>query len=342
MAKDSDILDPPRNLTLNYRYYATTPEAVLTWNAPFSAALTDVTGFQVYRKVGAGQFSPLGSLVEFISLGDLYSYTDIDLSHIDLGIVVSYYVKSIRDDPWAESNASTTVSLTIIEPSSAPQSASAVGLQVEFSGYLQQDVTTTFANPSSVQGGTYGAYFTVQIIDINDPLDPLPVAENTVPYESESGGYSFTFENIPFATNSTGVLGSYRANIWLNTTTIIGVAAIVDFVSGPRPIISLVNGASDKWSLDDPLTTFTVTTSSLAPLVDVFIVYRRRSDNTIEIDRPTYPPPTAVDLHGNYTYTFNSIHNFRPSITHLALTISAANQFGNGIRHITGPIIEPP
>ena len=345
MAKDTDVPDPPRNLGIDYQYY-TNQQAILSWNAPFSALLTDVAGFKVYRKV-AGSFVQIGSVV-FTTIGATYSYTD-NVSTIALNTNVSYYVTSFRNNPSAESVPSQIVSIVIVQPSSAPQNASATGLQVTFTSPYLQDVTTAFSNPSLISGSTFFDYsvaqFTVEIIDVNNP-SPSVIATNTVPYVASSTGYSLNFNNIAFATNGTinSSPGLYKAKIWLNTfdssgNTIIGQASIVNFQSGPRPIISSVNGSANQWSITDALTSFTVKTSSLAPLVDLFIVYRKKDENTIEINRPTITTP-VIDSLGNYIYSFNSTSSppFSPlnSMTHLALNISAANAFGNGISTITG------
>ena len=345
MAIDTDVPDPPRNLVINYEYY-NNQQVTLNWNAPFSALLTDVAGFKVYRRVASGSFQLIGSVV-FTTIGATYSFIN-NVSSIALNTTVSYYVTSFRNNPSAESVPSQIVSIVTVLPSSAPQNASATGLQVTFSGPYLQDVTTAFGNPSSINGLTSFGYsgvaqFTVQIIDVNDPLTPSVIATNTVPYVASSTGYGLNFNNIPFSTNGTlnSSPGLYQAKIWLNTfdgsgDTIIGQASTVNFESGPRPIISSVNGLANQWTIIDALTSFTVTTSSLAPLVDLFIVYRKKIDNTIEINRPAITTP-VIDSLENYIYSFNS--GFLPSSSHLALNISAANAFGNGISTITGQIL---
>ena len=350
MAKDTDIPDPPLNLAVDYQYYDMPQEAILTWNAPPSADLTDLTGFQVYRRVGSGPFLALGDVITYRAVETEYEYTDKTVGFFSQGTVLSYYVKSINGN--SESVPSNVVSITIVEPSSPPRFPGAAGLQVTFTPTYYQDVQVVFANPLQVSGATtYGyntAFFTVNIIDLNPGTSSSPnpdydtvIASQVVPYNSSSTGYSILFNNIPFYSEIPNVTnGLYEMQVWLNTydgegVVIIGQSATVEFTSGPRPVIYDINGEVDDWTSATGLDAFKVRTSTGAPLVDLYVVTYNTSTNLIEnILLPNPTPRTGAD--GDYQYAFS---NTSIPAGVIVLAILGNNAYGIGQRGISGQLI---
>lgn len=343
MAKDTDIPDPPRNLAIDYQYYQVVPVSILTWLAPYSAVLTDVSGFQVYRKVGSAPYVAIGSPVPFTTLGATYTYSDDTIGAVPLGTTVSYYVKSIN--PNTQSIPSNIVTIVTLASSTPPLNLNALGLQVTYSSPFEQDVRVIFTNPNTVNGNTSFGYdvaeFVVDIVD-NNPTNvgtyQTVIATTNVVYSSSASGYTATFNNIDkFPASS--VAGLYIARARLDTfdqdgNTVIGQTASTEFLSGPRPIISLINGTTNEWTYSTPLQSFVATTGQGAPLVDCVITIQNTVTGIYDYHRPTIPTP-SVDSLGNWSYTFNSPG--LPTNT-IAISICAINMFGanNDAAVITG------
>jgi hypothetical protein len=352
LANDSDLPLPPRNLQGEYRYFQETPKVLLSWLPPFTADLTDVTIFTVYRKVGSAAAVKIGTVP--YTTQKVYSFIDLTIGDVPLGSNVIYYVTSTN--PNAESGPSNTYAIITVLGSSAPTNISATGVQNVDTN--TQDVSVIFSNPTTVRGelvsGYNNAYFIVDIINSGG----VTVATNTSTlYNSaEDQAYEVNFDDIPFVNDTDRTFGSYIARVQLITyqvdgSVLLGTQGGVPFSSGPAPIIFNINGEADEWNSETPLESFQVLSNRVLSAVNgvLLSVLSPLSGivNTIQVHpssvRIVTDPYEAFS--GNYIYTITSVDIEDalnkidpPNAPKRVLVIIAANASGPSARTITGDI----
>jgi hypothetical protein len=346
-AVDSAVPDPPRDLQVDYQYDVDPQKAILTWYAPYSANLTDVSVFIVYRSVRGGGYESLAT-IPYTNLVTPYTYTDSDIGpdvDIPLGSTISYYVTSVTVGA-VESAPSNVVSFVTVEVSSAPRGLAARGQANTESIPPTQDVYGTFLNPVEVNGlvvyNYTPAYFVIEIYSKNPGRMNELIDSTTLDYVEGTSPYVFNFVDIDFFTSGAGLVGAGLYEVKCNLITydnngdeLDGIVATSPFTSGPVPTIFDANGVeADAWSVALPLTEFKVRTAAELTIGNIVLI-RRLSDNTISDDYLDLPTPTT-DIAGNLVYEYEDINVDYPGVI---VNIVASNAAGIGAKPIDGALV---
>lgn len=295
-AKDTQQPDPPRDLTLEYLYNLDIPLVNLYWLAPFTAAITDVTQFVVYRKVEGvdTEYVPIGDPVAYVSGQMDYTFQDDTIGQVEFGKIVRYYVTS--ENATQESGPSNIVSLITIQPSTEPRFLRGNGLKVTFDVPAEQDVAISFLQSAEVYGSLVydyqTAYYQVDIYDNNDGsphFGELIATQNVDFVIGENHLYTASFNNIYCA--STSQITDYFVKCKLITfsldgTPIEGVENSKPFTTGPAPIYVDING-NGVWTQDTGLSSYRIITAAL--------LSTNSTDQTTLIDDGTHTGRASVE-----------------------------------------------
>tara|TARA_B110000971_G_C20039092_1_gene516411 strand:- start:349 stop:2034 length:1686 start_codon:yes stop_codon:yes gene_type:complete len=330
MAVDGDFPQPPRNLLGLYNYSADTPNVVLTWAPPFTADLTDVTLFSVYRNISNGSFENLGS-VDFVKGQKQYQFTDTTIQDAGLNELVSYYVKS--SNTQYDSTPSEIYSFVTFDSSLEPLKVAAIG--VRNADTVTQDVTVSFQNPSTVNGETINGYLTAYfkvIIENNG----TQLATQDVQYDTDNPFYSSIFNDIAFVSDvESESIGTSNVKVLLITysqdgSEIEGKIANIIFTSGYTPIFTNINNG-EPWTPTKPLSVFSLITPVMLSATNAVHYIVANDDGTFSSESVSLPVPTIPgpyeSFQGNYMYGFQTN-------TSGIITVSAGNSYGVSIKVI--------
>jgi hypothetical protein len=202
-ATDTQKPQPPVDLSLNlYEYWTDT--AYLSWLPPASACYIGVDNFFLYRKDALDAPYVKIASIPYDPSATLYEYADdtLTIPPFVSGDVVSYHVRSNNED--GESAPSNSVSLTIIEESSAPVDLYAGGLLEGVDPDISGNVFAVFKNPTDVNGEIVcdyqDAFFVVNVLDPSGEL----LGTNTIAYEDSSeAAYEVNITDFPVPDGTT-------------------------------------------------------------------------------------------------------------------------------------------
>lgn len=345
LVTDSEMPDAPINFAGVYEYSAVPPTVNMTWNAAPSSTLVDVTHFNVYLSVNGGPATSIAT-VPYNTLGEQYSYdaeVPVGEGGYTVGDVLVFYVTAVN--PTGESGPSASLTINIVEPSSPPLNLTATGLR-EILTPSEASLELLFQNPAEVSGGTYGAYF---VINVFDSATDVRLATRTVPYDADMESYQEAFNNVTW-------VAEYSVEVYLVTTDeddlipggeIIGRSATVTLSVNYAPLVTNVNGVplSDRWNFTNPLTSFDVYTFQVLthPGTMLTLFNGLSADQSISVLRQDpVSGPTPVDdpygaFDGAYKYHYEvATDPYNPEA--VFIQISASNASGLTTVHIIDQI----
>jgi hypothetical protein len=353
LAIDTDKPQPPTDLTADYVYYTEPPTVDLTWNAPSSAEIITITSFKVHRlwtRNGVVLGNAYIATVPYVEGQTVYTYSDDVSSELGFqeGDVLTYYVVSYDSEDDQYSDPSNTVTVTIIQTSSAPVDFQATGV-LEFPLNNEAAVAVTFQNPTTIGGSTQegyeDAYFVINVYLTNESGALLKTVE--VPYVADVDHvYSVGINNIaPVSIADTLYLTNKLITYDSNNPgeLIVGQEASTTTQVFPVPFITNINGilGNIAWTKEEGVESFDVI--SYAPLTSPGITVLAYL-NTGDIARTEFPivdPILIPDPYGDAPFGGAYLYHYAASVlpvAGVALSITAANASGYQTRKITGSV----